>query len=184
MKYPEYYRSWVERNRERRKQYRREWYLRKKAENPDRNRMLYQKQRETRKRKYQIQTHDKRMARREAMESKKLETAMIRRIKASLRSRIYSALKSRKAGIKTIQVLGCSITDFLIHLESKFETGMTWENYGKAWHIDHIMPCAIFDLTKPEQQYRCFHFSNLQPMFARENIQKGKKIVTNQFNLL
>jgi hypothetical protein len=53
-----------------------------------------------------------------------------------------------------------------------------------VWHIDHIMPCAIFDLTRPEHQKRCFHFSNLQPMFASKNLKKHAKVITNQFNLL
>lgn len=83
-----------------------------------------------------------------------------------------------------IKLIGCSIEDFWIYLESKFEPGMTRENYGKVWHIDHIMPCAIFDLTKPEHQKRCFHFSNLQPLFAEDNRRKSDKIVTNQFQLL
>ena len=87
-------------------------------------------------------------------------------------------------GAKMIAILGCSITDFWIYLESKFEPGMTRENYGKVWHVDHIMPCAIFDLTKLEHQKRCFHFSNLQPLFAKENRAKHTKIVNPQFNLM
>ena len=54
---------------------------------------------------------------------------------------------------------------------------MSWKNYGKAWHIDHIIPCAKFDLTDPRQQLICFNYLNLRPCFAQENIQKGKKIL-------
>jgi hypothetical protein len=54
---------------------------------------------------------------------------------------------------------------------------MTWENYGPVWHVDHIRPCASFDLTDPAQQRECFHFSNLQPLFAAENLAKGDKIL-------
>lgn len=64
---------------------------------------------------------------------------------------------------------------------------MSWENYGKGkdcWSIDHIIPCALFDLMKPEHQKRCFHYSNTKPMWHFENCSKGKKTITNQFNLL
>lgn len=62
-----------------------------------------------------------------------------------------------------------------IHLESKFKPGMSWKNYGPVWHIDHIKPCAKFDLTDPAQQRECFHWTNLQPLFALENLQKSDK---------
>jgi len=53
---------------------------------------------------------------------------------------------------------------------------MTWENYGPVWHIDHIKPCAAFNLKDYEQQKICFHWSNQQPLFAGENISKGAKV--------
>lgn len=55
---------------------------------------------------------------------------------------------------------------------------MTWANYGKSgWHIDHIKPCASFDLSDPDQQKACFHYSNLQPLWAFDNLSKGAKLV-------
>jgi hypothetical protein len=60
------------------------------------------------------------------------------------------------------------------HLEAQFTDGMSWDNYGRdGWHIDHIRPCASFDLTDPEQQRQCFHYTNLQPLWAADNIRKG-----------
>jgi hypothetical protein len=54
---------------------------------------------------------------------------------------------------------------------------MSWENYGyRGWHLDHINPCAAFDLTIPEQQKRCFHYTNLQPMWWKQNIAKKDKL--------
>jgi hypothetical protein len=54
---------------------------------------------------------------------------------------------------------------------------MTWQNYGYyGWHIDHIKPCASFDLRKPSEQRKCFHYSNLQPLWAKDNLQKSDKI--------
>ncbi|KAA3437085.1 hypothetical protein [Rufibacter hautae] len=98
-------------------------------------------------------------------------------VECRLRSRIISALKTtgaRKAA-KTMELLGCSIGEFRSHLEKLFKPGMSWENRGE-WHIDHIIPCASFDLTDPEQQKVCFHFMNLQPLWWRENIIKKDKI--------
>jgi hypothetical protein len=60
---------------------------------------------------------------------------------------------------------------------------MSWENYGKVWEIDHIMPCAIFDLTKADHQKRCFHFSNTQPLLIHVNRSKRDN-APDQFNLL
>ena len=94
----------------------------------------------------------------------------------NLRHRIYSALKGTVKSKRTIDLLGISVDDFWSHLESKFKPGMTKNNYGKKWHIDHVIPCAAFDLTKPEEQFKCFHYTNLQPLWAKENLKKGAKL--------
>ena len=95
------------------------------------------------------------------------------KIKCHLRSRLSSLLsKSRaKKCKKTMSLLGCNIEAFKNYLKSKFQNGMTFDNYGK-WHIDHIKPCASFDLRDPRQQEECFHFSNLQPLWAKDNLRK------------
>lgn len=98
------------------------------------------------------------------------------RLRKNLRSRIRSAIINQ-SGIKaesTILLLGCSVKDCRQHLESKFQNGMSWENYGE-WEIDHIIPCASFDLTKEEEQKKCFHYTNLQPLWWLDNITKGDK---------
>lgn len=83
------------------------------------------------------------------------------------------AVKGTEKATNTWALIGCP-KDFLKqHLESKFKPGMTWENYGPVWEIDHIRPCASFDLTDPQQQRECFNWSNLQPLFALENLKKG-----------
>jgi hypothetical protein len=92
-----------------------------------------------------------------------------------MRTRIPKALKRNQKAGSTLILLGCSISELRVHLEKQFRRGMTWKNYGPVWHIDHIRPCASFDLTVPEQQRECFNFSNLQPLFAVENIRKGDK---------
>ncbi len=67
------------------------------------------------------------------------------------------------------------------HLESQFQPGMTWENWGRkkgarCWEIDHKIPCIKFDLTIRSQQLKCFHFSNLQPLWSVDNLRKNTKI--------
>ena len=110
------------------------------------------------------------------------------KIRDALRCRLAYALRNQCV-VKSSSfsdLLGCSIENFKIYLESKFEVGMSCGNYGfgiKKWHIDHIVPCAIFDLSKPEHQKRCFHFSNLQPMWQPENVRKGKRS-DGQMNLV
>lgn len=98
------------------------------------------------------------------------------RIRITLTSRIKEAVKKAKTEKcdKSVALLGCSIEHVRDHLEQQFTEGMTWDNHGD-WHIDHIKPCASFDLTDEDQQRECFHYSNLQPLWAVENIKKGAK---------
>jgi hypothetical protein len=99
------------------------------------------------------------------------------KIMGNLRTRINHAVKGlSKKSAKTLDLLGCSVSDLKSYLESKFTSGMTWENYGyRGWHIDHIVPISKFDLAKPEEQKKACHYTNLQPLWWRENIQKGNK---------
>lgn len=89
-----------------------------------------------------------------------------------------AALKGQNKSKPTLQLLGCSISHFKKHLESQFTEGMTFENHGpKGWHIDHIIPVSSFNLSDPDQQKKCFHFSNLQPLWYEDNLKKGSKLV-------
>jgi hypothetical protein len=97
-----------------------------------------------------------------------------------IRSRVYRVLRGALKSAPTECLLGCTWQQLRDHLEARFKRGMTWDNYGSVWHIDHIVPCAEFDLSKPEQQRQCFHFSNLRPLSARENISKSDKVTTCQ----
>jgi len=72
-------------------------------------------------------------------------------------------------------LVGCSYTELIIYIESQFKPGMCWEN-RKQWHLDHKVPCAKFDLTIIENQKRCFHYTNLQPLWASQNLSKAAKL--------
>lgn len=110
--------------------------------------------------------------------NKKYKNDVNFRLRCILRARILEAIKFNK-GKKTTSsstLLGCSIKFLRNHLEKQFQPGMTWENQGKIWHVDHVLPCASFDLTVPEQQRTCFFYKNLQPLWATDNLKKGAKL--------
>jgi hypothetical protein len=98
------------------------------------------------------------------------------RILCNLRTRIWRALKGKvKKSKRTRNLVGCSIDFLKQHLEKKFKKGMSWDNYGK-WEIDHIIPCCKFDLKKIKEQHKCFHYTNLQPLWEKDNMIKGGRI--------
>lgn len=102
------------------------------------------------------------------------------RIKKACRLRIWKTLK-RCGQLKTQQteqLIGCSITHLLNHIQIQFQPGMTWDNYGE-WHIDHIKPCAAYDLSDPLHQRLCFHYTNLQPLWAADNLRKSDHLLMN-----
>lgn len=104
------------------------------------------------------------------------ENPMVR-IKLNLRKRLSTLLRLSlvKKTEQTMDLLGCSLDDFKVHLSSLFTEGMSFENYGK-WHLDHKKPCYYFDLTKEKDRKECFHYTNIQPMWALDNLIKNKKL--------
>ena len=99
------------------------------------------------------------------------------KIKVCLRSRLLAALKLNPKTSSAITNLGCSVEYLKIHLESKFQPGMTWENWSHTgWHIDHISPLA--SAKSPEELIKLSHYSNLQPLWAVDNIKKSDKVIT------
>jgi hypothetical protein len=98
------------------------------------------------------------------------------RLKEVLSARIRQALNHNYKSESTMDLIGCSIPELRLHLEKKFKEGMSWDNHSiNGWHIDHIIPCDSFDLTNPYEQKKCFHYSNLQPLWMVDNIRKGAK---------
>lgn len=104
------------------------------------------------------------------------------KIAKCLRQRLRGAILKGHKSAPTLDLLGCSLDELTTHLESQFQEGMTWDNYGnpngdhsECWHIDYIKPCASFDLLDPEEQKKCFHYTNLQPLWGIDNIKKGSK---------
>lgn len=98
------------------------------------------------------------------------------RVISNCRTRMYRALKGQQKSKTTEKLVGCSFKELKTYLEAKFTEDMNWDNYGE-WHIDHILPCASFDLSKKEEQSKCFHYTNLQPLWGIDNIIKRDNIL-------
>ena len=74
-----------------------------------------------------------------------------------------------------MMLIGCEIDYLIYHIQSKFKYGMSWDNYGSYWELDHIKPCSLFDLSKKSEQLKCFNFKNLQPLTKLQNRRKGNR---------
>jgi len=97
-------------------------------------------------------------------------------LKGMLRRRIRKVLLAHRVtkAHRSEQLVGCQIHELRSHIEHQFSEGMSWGNYGQ-WHVDHIVPCAAFDLTSTTEQRACFHYTNMRPLWARENILKSSR---------
>lgn len=103
-------------------------------------------------------------------------------ILTNIRRRLRSFLKKGSVTQKIDNYLGCDISFLKKYLEGKFTEGMSWENYGlKGWHIDHIYPLSKIDTTNEEEVKMVCHYTNLQPLWAVDNIKKGNKVVHIDF---
>jgi len=144
------YREYVKTNKERIREYKKQWYLENKQ--------------------HVISRVNKR-------HKERLKIDVNYKLSVYLRCRLNSALKyknSNKNG-SFVKDLGCSIQNLKEYLESKFLQGMTWENHGD-WHIDHINPLSSFDLTNRDDFLKACHYTNLQPLWASDNLIKGAKL--------
>jgi hypothetical protein len=97
------------------------------------------------------------------------------RLRQNFASLLRSRLKNKKPGV--FSSVGYEIGDLMKHLESKFIPGMSWDNYGKVWHVDHIKPNKLFKYESQEDPdfKSCWALANLQPLFAQDNLKKGSK---------
>ena len=92
----------------------------------------------------------------------------------SLRSRVRQTIRAQ-GGLKrhhAQHLLGCDRATLMLHLQSQFKSGMNWNNYGSVWEIDHRTPCSSFNLLDEDEQRKCFHYTNLQPLSVHDNRSK------------
>ena len=194
------------RNKEQRKEYHRKWYIKNKEEKDKKNKLWkennlkryketirkwYLKNKEDKDRKNKLWSENNKEKHKELLKKwfqknksfirernkKRRHTDPLYKISCILRGRLKNALKSNSKSKRTFELLGCSVEELWTHLEKTFKPGMTRENHGE-WHIDHIIPCVSFDLSKPKEQAKCFHYSNLQALWKHENLSKGAKILS------
>jgi hypothetical protein len=102
------------------------------------------------------------------------------RINESMGAMVYQALKENKKGRKWESFVGYTLDDLMKHLENQFKDGMSWDNKGE-WHIDHIIPRSHFHFTSPEDSEfkECWALTNLQPLWAEDNLRKAYKFIPN-----
>lgn len=112
--------------------------------------------------------------RRRARRRELYKTDMAFKLKYICRARVQQALKNANSSrvANSNILLGISVALFKKWIESQFTTEMTWENHGDVWHIDHVRPCASFDLSDPERQKECFSWRNQQPLLKDTNYSK------------
>jgi len=168
---PEYQREWCKNNPDKARSYTTKWQ----QNNPEKKNAA--------KRRWRANNPGKYRAVRAAYDRSRSANDPEYRLLHNIRSVIRQALKNSTKSCYTERLLGCSIEELRNHLERLFQPGMSWDNYGK-WHIDHIIPVSYFDFSDPGQQYRAFHYTNLQPLWAIDNLKKGNKIEERQLVLL
>ncbi len=105
----------------------------------------------------------------------KYHTNLEYKIALNLRRRITKAINTNQKVGSAVDDLGCSIEFFKNYIQEKFDVGMNWNNYGE-WHLDHIMPLASFDLIDRKQFLKACHYTNYQPLWAKDNLSKGAKL--------
>jgi hypothetical protein len=137
--------------------------------------------------------HNYNLENREQIQQRQTENQRKRRdnenIKLSKRLRNYlTKILKKKCKVKCDRLIveryGCNNIFFKQWIESQFNENMNWENYGKYWHIDHINPCCMFDLTKDKDQKESFHWSNLRPLEIIDNQKKTNKLDETLFSAI
>jgi len=161
--------EWYLNNKERILENLKEWYSNNKEKKKENNKE-YRLNNKGKIKKYHLNNRPKR----NAYLTNKRKTNVAFALTENLRRRLRQALNGTNKSKSTLKLLGCTIEYLIKHLEQQFKPGMNWQE-RHLFHIDHIRPCSSFNLTIPEQQELCFHYSNLQPLWAQDNMSKGAK---------
>jgi len=154
------------------KEYQQFWYL----GNKEKLKNIYDSKKETKllyQKEYYQNNKEKRNEYLKHYHKNKYNNDVDFKLSISFRTRIIAALKGNFKEDKTFSLLGCNIKEFKLYLETQFLKEMNWDNHGYIWEIDHIKPCAMFDLSDPKQQKECFHYTNHQPLFKTTEIAKS-----------
>jgi hypothetical protein len=169
-----YAKKWREENKEKHKEGNRKWREENAEKHKQNARDYYHANKELR----AEQMKAYREQNRDVLNEKKRESHKKfpeRRLAQNLRVRLVMAIKRGSKAGSAIRDLGCSIPELKLYLEAKFQSGMTWDNYGSKWHCDHIKPLSNYDLSDREVLLQLVHYTNLQPLWAEDNIRKSNK---------
>ena len=155
------------------KEYRKQYYI-KNAEDLKRYSQHYREKNPEKIQSYskEYYSRDSVLNRKRKYEQDRYKNSIQVRLARILRSRLYDALNGNRKNASAIQNLGCSLEELKLFLENQFLPGMSWDNSGE-WHIDHIIPLSAFDLTDKEECKKACHYTNLQPLWAEDNLKKG-----------
>jgi len=167
------YKKYYEENRERIRETQRLYYQRNKKRLRERASLYYYANRK-KVREDQKVYYDKYKDLINKQRTEKMRNNPELRIVANLRSRLSSYISGKSK--RTLQLLGCERDHLITHLQVQFKKGMNWDNYGNKWAVDHHIPITAFDLNNKKEFEACWHFSNLKPMWVKDNIRKGNKI--------
>ena len=187
---------WREKNKEKQREYNKEYNKKYREELSAYHKEWWEKNKqkvnEKRKNKYntdikyreELKEKSKQVSKTDSYKKKRRENHFKRRridiqwkLSQALRVRINKAIRNNQKVGSAVHDLGCTIEELKIHLENQFEEGMTWDNWKHdGWHIDHKKPLSKFDLTDPEQLKEVCHYTNLQPLWWYDNIEKSDKI--------
>jgi hypothetical protein len=180
-KFVESCKLYYEKNREKILNYARSYYLKNKESIAVKSKLIYIENKvelyEYHK-KYIKANPDKIRVHKSKYRKKRLKQSIQFRIQQRLRKRVHSAIKNLKQNklYSITKAIGCNSEELKKYLESKFLSGMTWDNHGLyGWHIDHVKPLSSFDLTNEKEFFQACHYTNLQPLWAKDNLQKGSK---------
>lgn len=136
---------------------------------------LLNKERETENcKKWHEENREHRRAYRRALYAKE-KTNPDFKLKKILRNRFSKLIKGKAKQQSILKYVGCSVEELKNHLESQFKDSMSWENHGKVWHVDHIIPLCNFDHGNEIEIYKAWNYNNLQPLFVKDNLLKGSK---------
>jgi hypothetical protein len=130
-----------------------------------------------RKKNYYLNNKEKIREYKRKWEDKRRNDGTLFKLKQLVRHRIgmFMKINNMKKTNKTFDIVGCSPEFLKEHLEKQFKEGMTWEKMGKEIHIDHIIPLS--SAKTEEDIYKLCHYTNLQPLWAQENLSKGNRII-------
>ena len=169
---------WYQDNKERIKEQQRVYRRHHRRELTERYRKYYAKH-AGKMRAYQKKYYAEHKAERRVWMRKRTSTDINFRLARNLRSRMATAIRRHLKGIKVVSAgrdLGCTMDEFVTHIQLQWLPGMSWSNYGNRewnWSIDHIKPISGFCLSDRSEMLSAVHFSNLRPMWHPDNVRKS-----------